>query len=83
MQETSDASLVIAKKVLPNSDKKNIVISGTSDAITKTEDTDQQINTETPILTFSISGTPDELLLVFNVICKKFENDQPRQDSPE
>ena len=83
MQETSDASLVIAKKVLPNSDKKNIVISGTSDAITKTEDTDQQINTETPILTFSISGTPDELLLMFNVICKKLENDQPRQDSPE
>jgi hypothetical protein len=49
MQETSDASLVIAKKVFPNSDKKNIVISGTSDAITKTEDTDQQINTENPI----------------------------------
>ena len=44
-----------------------------------------KLNTETHMLIFNISGTPDELLLAFNVICKKLEKDlppTPRQDSP-
>jgi hypothetical protein len=44
-----------------------------------------KLNTETPMLIFNISGTPDKLLLAFKVICKKLEKDlppTPRQDSP-
>ena len=35
IQETSGASLILSKKAHPNLDKKSVVISGTSDAITK------------------------------------------------